>query len=233
MRIAFFSDLHLEWRDAIVADIFAGSVDLMIMIEMIPCFLEADVLVIAGDIHHDVSVREALKALLQAFYGIPVLMTEGNHDFYGQPFPADQQGEIVVVDKIVFALAPLWTRLRPLDEALRLGFPDFKKIEGITVEKWNRAHQNQLAFFRAVRADVVVAHHSPFWESLDQYYERDGNNCFFASNLSLYDFDNCKLLIHGHIHQSRDYMLGDLRVVCSPVGYPWLPPRGYMRVITI
>jgi Icc-related predicted phosphoesterase len=171
--------------------------------------------------------------LLQGFYGIPVLMTEGNHDFYGQPFPADQQGELVVIDKIVFALAPLWTRLGPMDEPLASAFPDFKKIEGITVEKWNRAHENQLAFFRAARADVVVTHHAPFRQSLDERYERDGNNCFYASDLSPYNFDGCKLLIHGHIHQQRDYMMGDIRVVCEPVGYPWLPPRGYMRVIEI
>ena len=29
-----------------------------------------------------------------------------------------------------------------------------------------------------------------------------------------------KLWIHGHTHGSRDYMLGQTRVICNPRGYP-------------
>jgi len=33
------------------------------------------------------------------------------------------------------------------------------------------------------------------------------------------DSPNIKLWCHGHIHKSKDYMIGDTRVVANPYGY--------------
>jgi len=33
------------------------------------------------------------------------------------------------------------------------------------------------------------------------------------------DHPQIKLWIHGHTHESFDYMVGDTRIVCNPRGY--------------
>ena len=33
-----------------------------------------------------------------------------------------------------------------------------------------------------------------------------------------------ELWLHGHVHRSYDYFVGDVRLVCNPRGYP--DPRG-------
>ena len=42
-----------------------------------------------------------------------------------------------------------------------------------------------------------------------------------------------RLWIHGHTHGSKDYMLGDTRVICNPGGYPhrWENPNFIPRLI--
>ena len=32
--------------------------------------------------------------------------------------------------------------------------------------------------------------------------------------------NHIKLWVHGHTHSPSDYMVGDTRVVCNPLGYP-------------
>ena len=32
-------------------------------------------------------------------------------------------------------------------------------------------------------------------------------------------YPNIKLWCHGHIHQSKDYMIGNTRIICNPRGY--------------
>lgn len=232
-RIAFFSDIHLEWRDGDIDAVRAGDLSTLIAKGVLPEAVEADVLVNAGDTHHDPEVRAVFRAALANLYGLPVLDTTGNHDWYGQPFPAHTVGYCVDIVGIRIAFATLWSRIDPRAEAVAHIFNDFKQITDVTVSAWNATHANQLSFLRQSDADVVVTHHAPSWRSVQQRFQQDVNSYFYASNLDLYLFEKCKLWVHGHIHVPQDYRLGHIRVVCQPIGYEFRKQTGRVTVVEI
>ena len=66
MRVHVISDLHLEF-----APFQPNNVD-------------ADVVVLAGDVH---TGKNGIKWILEAFRDRPVIYVLGNHEFYGQKIP--------------------------------------------------------------------------------------------------------------------------------------------------
>ncbi len=66
---------------------------------------------------------------------------------------------------------------------------------------------------------VVVTHHAPSIKSID--HERFGNDTLNAAYASHLDHlvDQADLWVHGHIHKSSDYRIGNGRVICNPRGY--------------
>ena len=67
---------------------------------------------------------------------------------------------------------------------------------------------------------VVVTHHAPSSLSLVERYRHDPLSAAYASRLEDLILDHGPALwTHGHLHDSRDYELGDTRIVCNPRGY--------------
>jgi Icc-related predicted phosphoesterase len=71
---------------------------------------------------------------------------------------------------------------------------------------------------------VVITHHGPSNKSIDVRYSGAENyhaNAGYVSNLDEFILDrpNIKVWFHGHIHNNKDYMIGDTRVICNPHGY--------------
>lgn len=68
---------------------------------------------------------------------------------------------------------------------------------------------------------VVVTHHAPSAKSLDDRYGDNALNPCYASDLEQFilEHPNIRLWCHGHIHQSKDYRIGETRVICNPRGY--------------
>jgi Icc-related predicted phosphoesterase len=69
---------------------------------------------------------------------------------------------------------------------------------------------------------VVVGHHAPSKASTHPRYLNDTTmNGAYSSDLSEFILDRpqIKLWVHGHTHDSFDYMIGSTRVVCNPRGY--------------
>lgn len=65
---------------------------------------------------------------------------------------------------------------------------------------------------------VVVTHHLPSVSSVVDRYKNDILSACFASNLDeLLGYS--ELWIHGHTHDSFDYMANGTRVICNPRGY--------------
>jgi Icc-related predicted phosphoesterase len=199
------SDWHLEF----------GSVTL-------PPTLDADVFVIAGDIHPEAHVRDKVKKQLEQQYGIPVIMVEGNHDFYYADWPAHQtEATVLNIGGVKFACATLWTYLSPSDEVFKGAMADFRLIKGITVQKWNSLHLDQMQSIVRVKPDVVVTHHAPSYLSLSDKFRGDPLNPYFMSEAyNTIVRLKPKLWFHGHVHQVHDYTIGDTRVLCNPYGYP-------------
>ena len=66
----------------------------------------------------------------------------------------------------------------------------------------------------------VVTHHLPLPNSVADRFKGDALSPAFASNLTaLFMRTPPDLWIHGHTHDSFDYLAGDARVYCNPKGY--------------
>lgn len=65
---------------------------------------------------------------------------------------------------------------------------------------------------------VVVTHHLPSAKSVHAKWQGDLGSAAFASNLDRL-FGKSVLWIHGHTHDSFDYVSEGTRVVCNPRGY--------------
>lgn len=73
-----------------------------------------------------------------------------------------------------------------------------------------------------LRKRVVVTHHAPSTQSVSLQYQGDLLTPAYASHM-----DNvvelADLWLHGHMHDSFDYVVRECRVVCNPRGYA---PKG-------
>lgn len=68
---------------------------------------------------------------------------------------------------------------------------------------------------------VMVTHHSPSMLSVHEKYKGSNLNYAYSSANELFVMNHpqIKYWVHGHTHESFDYMLGDTRIVCNPRGY--------------
>ena len=68
---------------------------------------------------------------------------------------------------------------------------------------------------------VVITHHLPSFDSVPDRYKHgtyNGINPAYASNLD-HMLGSSHLWIHGHTHDSFDYVKNGTRVICNPRGY--------------
>jgi Icc-related predicted phosphoesterase len=69
-------------------------------------------------------------------------------------------------------------------------------------------------------ATIVVTHHLPHPKSIHPRFADDPLTPAFCSDLSeLVENSGAALWVHGHTHESCDYIAGQTRVVCNPKGY--------------
>jgi len=67
---------------------------------------------------------------------------------------------------------------------------------------------------------VAVSHHAVHWQSVHPRFRSDPATAAFVSDLSaLIERYQPSLWVHGHVHNSSDYRLGETRVLCNPHGY--------------
>ena len=80
---------------------------------------------------------------------------------------------------------------------------------------------NQIAKEKKLgRKVIVVSHHGPTWQSVSSNYICDNMNGGYVSDLSEEILNhNPEVWVHGHVHNSFDYLVGDTRVLCNPRGY--------------
>lgn len=67
---------------------------------------------------------------------------------------------------------------------------------------------------------VVVTHHAPSRQSIHPRFAGSPlNACFVSDAEHLVGADRAQWWIHGHTHDSFDYVLNGTRVICNPRGY--------------
>ena len=216
------SDLHLDMRR-----------DPMRMLRDIEP--DSETLVIAGDLCEARNLKPEWIRVLADKYAV-VLYVPGNHEFYG--LTGDQTLDIlynamldetyvlhensISLDGISFAGATLWFPDDPVNWQFERMMSDFSYIQDFKHWLYD-AHERSKAWLPTTGTDVWITHHLPLWRSVHPKYEGSNLNRFFVGDLSreLQAMDNPpKVIVHGHTHEDCDYMAGDTRVVCNPLGYP-------------
>ncbi|SDY35960.1 Calcineurin-like phosphoesterase [Variovorax sp. YR266] len=99
------------------------------------------------------------------------------------------------------------------------------KKRRLVPEDTRALHQSDRAWLARKLAEpfdgstVVVTHHAPHRNSLAPHYQSDWLSPAFVSELPDSFFEVPSLWIHGHLHESHGYQVGNCRVVCNPRGY--------------
>jgi predicted phosphohydrolase len=160
-------------------------------------------------------------------------------------------GDEVIVDGVRFLGATLWTDFeidgcepKTVEAAMRCcqeGMADFQIIRrwgsSLRPTDTREIHQAQREWLRRALmgctplgedfsgATVVVTHHAPSPRSIAPRFVGDTLNPAFASDVTDLMGPAVQLWIHGHMHQSYDYIECGTRVVCNPRGYLPLEPN--------
>jgi predicted phosphodiesterase len=231
MKIQVLSDLHLEYN------------------QFKPVQTDADVIVLAGDIANGTDAipwaastwpdkQIIYVAGNHEFYRHEMINTLQNlqncaHEHYVHFLERNE----VIIEGVRFLGCTLWTdfRLYGIDQqekCLKIGnerLNDFRLIstfdrifladDSLDVHIASRNWLAQKLVEEPFSGHtVVVTHHAPSWQSVAPKYHGDFLSACFASRLESL-LVHSTLWIHGHTHDSFDYVESGTRVVCNPYGY--------------
>ena len=225
IRVQVLSDLHFEFhRDG--GESFLQELD--------PA--DVDVLVLAGDVCVGVPhLQQVLPRLAEIYPDIVYVF--GNHELYHSSFKEFRQklksldgirnlhildSKTVVIKGQRFVGTPLWFPDEVGNDLWANAIADFEEIEGYdeVVYQENRLSRRFLEW-NLTSDDIVVTHYLPSERSVDPDFLNSPLNRFFVCPMDdLIDKIQPKLWIHGHTHKSMDYLAGNTRIVCNPLGYP-------------
>ena len=240
MKIKVWSDLHLEFRGFLFdhihtpheddkettlllsGDIGVGTAAQPFVVEMCKHFKH--VLMICGN--HEYYYNDFLKVNADwaawELQGAP----ENFHFLYN---------DWRVLDGVRFIGGTMWTNFADGDP-LTMGnahrvMTDYEEIrcmgEKITPHFVLREHDRFCDFLVAKFDEpfdgptVVMSHHSP-GNALKVKGRKPSltDHCYYADIEDMIGYHNkVKLWVHGHTHQSADYMINETRVICNPYGY--------------
>lgn len=205
---------------------------------------EADVLVLAGDMIN--ATAHQIDYLLWRFEDvkIPILYVPGNHEYWEQSFldvkgllkeklsgtniTLLDQNSMIIADTL-FIGATLWTSLaNPMKALVANSSRDFQRIKDLTVDRWHNRHVDNLEYINKTLdfhtdsglKKVVISHYLPSYQSVPERFKEDLGNCIFVAEDAeiVIDEHQPELWLHGHTHDSNDYLLGNTRVVSNPKG---------------
>ena len=145
------------------------------------------------------------------------------------------ENESVEINGVVFIGATLWTDFMGRDffkmQYARKGMNDFeliKKVDGLRVRPEDTVDQFDVSkkyIFETIKntggkKTVVVTHHGISPQSIHERFKGDSLNCAFMTDLTSEVTEHGPdIWVHGHTHDSFDYMLGRTRVIVNPFGY--------------
>ncbi len=234
MRIRILSDLHREFgpvdlpnvaADVVVlaGDIDRGTKGVMWARQK---FTDMPLLYVAGNHeHYDERIGRLHEKLRNAAAGSNVVILENQtYELNGYRFFG----------------ATLWTDFALLGDRQSsmlqagekgTGMNDYRKIRRHDTSRLQPKHtlllhaESRLALTQFLAGgdrgkSVVITHHAPSLKSLPARKHTDLIGAAYASNLEdLITEQGPALWIHGHIHECRDYVLGNTRVLNNALGY--------------
>ncbi|WP_024341348.1 metallophosphoesterase [Bradyrhizobium japonicum] len=151
------------------------------------------------------------------------------------------ENDAIVYVGVRFVGATLWTDYRNFGDANQLavmnacaaGMNDHRRI-GWRKEPWARfrpreaalLHHRSRSYIASILATnfagptAVLSHHAIHFNSVLPQYRNDLVTAAYVSDMTAtIETYRPALWIHGHVHNSCDYRLGNTRIVCNPHGY--------------
>jgi len=195
MKIYILSDIHIEF----------GPFN--------PPTIDADVIILAGDIHIK---NKGLLWAKEKFKDKPVLYILGNHEYYGEALPKhleklkkESEGtninilenESVKIDGVNFLCYTLWTDFKLFGDPHIAGYEatramtDYKRIRVNPSYRKLRSIDTSGLHYRSIdwlkneiernqkNNLVIVTHHAPSGRSVPEYRKNDILSAAYASNL--------------------------------------------------
>ena len=207
--------------------------------------VDRDLLIVAGDL--DIG-KKPIKFIKEQLKISPVIYILGNHEFYHQDYDEIMdfwkkikitnfyflENSAVQINGIRFLGAILWTDMNQgnkIDiEAAKLGLNDFEIIRKdkrkFTPEDSIILHNQSIKWLKTELKKhfdgktVVITHHLPSNLSIHKRFKKSSiNPCFYSDLDYIIKIFKPDLWIHGHTHESFDYVLDNTRIICNPRGY--------------
>jgi Icc-related predicted phosphoesterase len=164
-----------------------------------------------------------------------LVVIPGNHEYYHAPGRDAVKKELASCEDINVAslLEGPWEAggirfigavgwFGTVNKQIRSQIADFACIRDFDPETWCRNDRRRLKKQLRKKAlkTVVVTHHMPSPKSIHPRFEGSPLNPAFANDWEdlIVDYQPA-LWVHGHTHDSTDYVFGETRVVCNPFGY--------------
>jgi len=184
---------------------------------------DVELLINAGDTHHDWTVRDYVRTRVVAA-GLQYFDVCGNHDLYGNEWndPFNQIKNYTFGDLKVLA-SPMWTDFNHdpiIVEFARKQISDFYHIDYVTPGKMQAMFRETLETIDLTKPDLVVTHFGASSRSIHPRWAGQMLNGYFCPNALGQVKHQPKFFLHGHIHDPMEYDAGDTRVIANPYGYP-------------
>lgn len=144
----------------------------------------------------------------------------------------------LLVENVLFIVGTMWTDMKKENPMLMLkiggAMNDYHATRNLTTQTTVNEHkyfveylQNYMNHFRMQNRKervVVITHHAPSFRSVAERFRTPAAmdyNYGFASEMDemIMNMPEINYWIHGHMHDSFDYRIGNTRVVCNPRGY--------------
>lgn len=232
MKFTYASDLHLDFHDD------KGKA----LVESLP---HAEIIILAGDVSNFPQLWDSLMLFLKKYQ--EVVYVFGNHDFWYSNMGKVRSslnkllfraaklrkqghtlGNLHILDNSTVTLGgqrfvgtTMWFRKLPGLELSHHLMNDFDLIGKASLRIYQE-NEKALAFLEeTVRpSDVVITHHAPSFKSLSPSERENEYAPFYACDVEDLILRKRPLLwIHGHIHESVDYLVGGTSVRSNPFGY--------------
>ena len=138
-----------------------------------------------------------------------------------------------VYNDVIFAGTTLWSNIQSQNMNDICLMNDFKQIEGMTYDTYKLLHLKSCHFIENLLSDVnkddkskqhkkivMMTHHLPSFDLIDESFTFSDNNCFYASKCDKYFVEPIKVWIYGHTHIPSKKTKNNIQFVCNPKGYP-------------
>lgn len=236
MRCQIFSDIHAEG--------YTNNVDLLWEV-VTP---SAPIAIVAGDIDTR-NYEATCNNIAKKFEHVIVLLGNHefyHRDIGWRPNKSALADNVhfldrstVEIDGVTFVGATLWSDFRNSDwyviNAAKDLINDFHVISNSeagakfhpnhAVELFNKdyGYLKQVIENNRGKKLCVITHFMPSFECINPYWKKHGGlaNHYFSANCdSLINIcEPGTVWVSGHTHSPYDFMLGDTRMVCNPLGY--------------